>query len=199
MSMKSEDENMELEKEAPFLASISRDNVFKTPEGYFEGLSEQVLNQIKLNDFAGDENNFNVPEAYFENLSQQIQSAVYLDALKNNSAKNDGFNVPADYFSDSQSRILDSINAKPKTSKIIKLHFIRYAAAACILFTTSLGIYFNVKNATSLDTKLSKIPAKEIELYLNQHTDSNDLPMLIENIDDNANLSIDDFNVEKTN
>ena len=194
--MSSEDENMELEKEAPFLAKLSRENTFKAPEGYFENLPEQVLNQIKLNQLAGNETSFRVPTDYFENLNEKIQSTIYLDALKSNSAENDGFNLPANYFSDSQKRIQNSISAKPKTAKVIKLHFIRYAAAACILLTTSLGIYFNVKNETSLDSQLSKIPAKEIESYLSQHTDGNDLPMLIDNIDEN--LSIDDFNVDKT-
>ncbi|HTN19489.1 MAG TPA: hypothetical protein VL125_03395 [Pelobium sp.] len=192
--MKSEDENMELEKEGPFLAKLSRENSFKTPEGYFENLPEQVLSQIKLDKLAGNETHFKVPVDYFENLGHKIQSEVYLDSIK---TENDGFNVPANYFSDSQKSIQNSVNIKPKTSKVIGLHFIRYAAAACILLTTSLGIYFNVKNETSLDSQLSKIPAKEIESYLNQHTDGNDLPMLIDNIDEN--LSIDDFNVDKTN
>lgn len=196
--MNSEDENMELEKEAPILASIGKKNNFEVPNGYFENLSEQILNQALLNDLAGNKNNFELPNGYFESLDQQIISSIYLDTIKTNSAESNGFDVPVGYFADSKQRLLNSINTQPKKSKVIKLHFVRYAAAACILFTTSLGIYFNVKSETSINTQLSKIPAKEIESYLNQHTDSSDLPMLIENIDE-TNLTIDDFNADKTN
>lgn len=190
--MKREDEKMELEKEAPILASINKKNVFETPEGYFNNLSEQILNQIEINQLVGNENNFKVPEDYFDNLTQQIQSATYLTA----NAEGDGFNVPANYFNQAQERILDNAFNKPKASKVIKLHFVRYAAAACILLTTTLGIYFNIKQNTSIDNQLSKIPAKEIESYLNQHIDGGDLPILIENIDGNKDLTIEDFNLE---
>ncbi len=195
--MKSEDDNMELEKEAPILAAISKENTFNTPDGYFSNLTEQILAQANLNELIAEETSFNVPNNYFENLEQQIRSAVYLDELKEVDSKGHGFEIPANYFSESKKLIQNSISS-PNSTKVLKLHFIRYAAAACILFTTTLGAYFNVKHNTAVAHQLSKIPALEIETYLNQHTDNSDLPMLIENIDDDANLSIDDFQLEKT-
>ncbi len=191
--MKSEDENMELEKEAPNLTAISKENAFETPNGYFNNLTEQINSQVKITQLVAKTNDFDTPAGYFENLDQQIQSRVSLDNLKAND-----FNVPANYFADSQKRIQNSVITKSKKSNVIKLHFIRYAAAACILLTTTLGVYINIKHSTTVDYQLSKIPVQEIESYLNQHTDGSDLPMLIESIDD-ANLSIDDFELENTN
>ncbi|WP_017259423.1 hypothetical protein [Pedobacter arcticus] len=193
--MKSEDDKMELEKEAPTLATISKQNTFKTPEGYFNELTEQITNQIKISELIN--NPFEVPNNYFDELSKQITSSVHLNTFKNLESKGFGFDVPSNYFSEAQERIQNSV-AKPKTSKIIKLHFIRYAAAACILFTTTLGVYFNVKYNTTVSHQLSRIPADDIETYLNQHTENSDLPMLIENIDDASDLSIDDFQLKKT-
>lgn len=193
--MKSEDDKMELEKQAPILATISNQNPFKTPEGYFNALTEQITNQVKISELTN--NPFEVPNNYFNELNQQITSSVYLNTFKDLESKDYGFDVPTNYFYEAQERIQNSI-AKPKTSKIIKLHFIRYAAAACILLTTTLGVYFNVKYTTTVSHQLARIPAHDIETYLNQHTENTDLPMLIENIDNVSDLSMDDFQLKKT-
>ena len=194
--MKSEDDNMELEKEAPNLAAVSKRNAFEIPDGYFSEMTEQITNQVNAYELIGDENKFDTPTAYFENLSQQIQSSVFLDAIKVDGSTNNGFDVPAGYFSESEQRIRKNITAKPKKSNLIKLQFVRYAAAACILLTTSLGVYFNVKHNTSVDYQLSKIPATEIETYLHQHTDGSDLPMLLENIGDDIDFDFNESNLE---
>lgn len=196
--MKSEDENMEPEKEKQYLTAINKKNPFETPDGYFDGLTERITNQIKLNEFVDTENKFTTPPDYFEELSQQIQSKVYLDNIKAHDSQNGGFEVPDGYFADAAESIQNIIAAKPKT-KVLKLHFIRYAAAACILLTATLGVYINIQHNTAVDYQLSQIPSTEIESYLNLHTDGNDLPMLIENIDDDTDLSIVDFELEKTN
>lgn len=191
--MKSEDEHMDLQKEAPNLTAISKENAFEIPEGYFENLNEQILNQVKIDELVENKNSFNVPTNYFEHLASQIQSEIYLDNLKPADTNNSGFNVPIDYFENAEKRIQKNIIPKAKKAKFSKLQFVRYAAAACILLTTTLGIYFNVKYTTSVDQQLSKIPASEIETYLNQHTDGSDLPMLMENIDEDTNLGMEDF------
>ncbi|HET8828869.1 MAG TPA: hypothetical protein VFM79_05990 [Pelobium sp.] len=196
--MKSEDENMELQKEAPNLAAINKQNTFKTPDGYFESLNEQIVNQVNIIDALDHQNEFDVPAGYFENLEQQVQSAIYLEDIKAQNTVTKDFDVPVGYFADAEKRIKNSITTKPKKSNIIQLYFVRYAAAACILLTTSLGVYINIKHSTSVDYQLSKIPAKEIEIYLNQHTDASDLPMLMESIDEDANLDLDDFELENT-
>lgn len=195
--MKSEDEYMELENEAPNLGAINKKNPFKTPERYFEELSPKIFSQAKLTELSGETADFRVPENYFENLAEQIQLQL---SINNTVAgvNNPGFNLPATYFAESKNNILSKVSSTPKKAKIVNLHFVRYAAAACILLTTTLGIYFNVQYNTKITNQLAKIPAKEIETYLNQHTDANDLPMLIENLDDDVKLNIDNFDVEKT-
>lgn len=193
--MESEDENMELKNDAPFLAAISKENSFTTPEGYFKNLKEEILSQARLQQLVQAENAFEVPDLYFEDLSQNIQSITHLDSLMQ-TATNQGFEVPKGYFAQSSAIIKRQTAPKTKIVKLFKTHFIRYAAAACVLLTTSAGIYFNVMQNTSVSYQLSKIPATEIESYLSQHIDANDLPLLIENTDNDFNLDINDFTVE---
>ena len=63
--MKKEDEILDLEKEAPHLAKVAKANYFETPQGYFEGLSSQILAQIQLEDLVGKKETFEVPDLYF--------------------------------------------------------------------------------------------------------------------------------------
>ena len=50
---------------------------FQVPEGYFEGLSQRVLNRLEEegNALPKDEG-FSVPEGYFEGLEEKLRSRV---------------------------------------------------------------------------------------------------------------------------
>ena len=49
---------------------------FKTPEDYFEGLDNNILNQVKLMDKV-DGTGFKVPDGYFENLDARILAKTH--------------------------------------------------------------------------------------------------------------------------
>jgi hypothetical protein len=176
--MKEEDDYIDWEKEAPHLFAISNENAFKVPEGYFNGLNSQILSQITLADIK-KEPIFEVPENYFNQLESQILSQIKIDQFIN---KNDGFKVSENYFEESQQTIKSSTLSLKKSGKIIHLNFIRYAAAACVLLMTSVGIYVNINRQQNVSYQLSKLPDEAIENYLLIHTDVNDLSIIIDNL-----------------
>jgi len=50
-----------------------KNNAFNTPEGYFEGFTDRLLNKIREEHayFPG-ENGFKVPEGYFDTLNKKV-------------------------------------------------------------------------------------------------------------------------------
>src|SRR5690606_3425873 len=54
---------------------------FKTPENYFEGVEDSVLNQIHLKSIEGS--GFKIPEGYLDTIDNTIIAKVY----KNNDTK----------------------------------------------------------------------------------------------------------------
>jgi len=69
----------ELKKLSPTLFGLSRENPFAVPDGYFNSLSEQVVQQIQsVPDFerVANENPFVVPDDYFNSLTVTIQQRI---------------------------------------------------------------------------------------------------------------------------
>ena len=114
--MNKEEDITNWEKDAPLLASLKKENSFVVPEFYFEKLSEEIINQIKIEELAGKNSFFKTPEDYFQNLASKIESEIILeerkDLLKANHA---GFETPYEYFEISKAEIINKIG-KNKTS-----------------------------------------------------------------------------------
>lgn len=188
--MNKEEEYMDWEKDAPLLASLKKEQPFNVPDGYFEHLTAQIISEVKLESLK--QTSFSTPENYFFNLKSQLLSQIILEEIKEDVIKeNTGFTVPANYFTTSASEIQRSVIGQKKKTRILKLSFIRYAAAACILLTTSFGIYFNIQQTSSLSSQLSKISNDDLEYYLQQHTDATDLPVIIDHLEDKSIFDID--------
>lgn len=179
--MKTEEENMEWDKDAPLLAAITKTDTFKVPDSYFENLSDQIISKIHLDELDNHTEGFTTPENYFEQLRQNITASISLENIKE---ENSGFSVPVFYFEKSKQTILNKVQSKPsKKGNIFNLNVVRYAAAACILLSTSIGIYFNIQRTQSVSYQLSKLADEDIESYLKSHTEVNDVPIIIENIE----------------
>jgi|GEM_PF-6007316 len=128
---------------------------------------------------------FNVPNDYFDELSNRIKSSIFVANLE---AKNltSGFITPNLYFDTLPSKLFKAqIDTKSviKKPKIFPLHIHKYAAAACILLVTTVGIYFNSAHQTKVQYSLSSIPNEDIELYLQNETNASDMPLIIENVE----------------
>ncbi len=157
------------------LANISTQNLYQLPEGYFEGLADQVLNRIKALEASSaekelkilapaiigisKENLFTVPEGYFDNLSEQLMQGIRehadyltsdeeissLSPLLSGIRKKSPYSVPAGYF--------DNLNTVTKSNEVAKVISItsrkwyRFAVAAVILAVVAIGglLFINPK------------------------------------------------------
>ncbi len=173
-------------KEAPKLAEIERTNPFTVPADYFETAQEQLRQRIAIGEGEVKSEGFNVPENYFDTLSGRIFSSVKANDLKQE-IKESGFSVPEDYFKGLEEKIirrthLQSKENKKKVRRIFPL-WLNYAAAACIAIFIGVGFFLNQQSNT-IDSKLSKLPEDDIVSYLQIHSDTGDLPVIVENIDE---------------
>jgi len=165
---------------------IGKENSFSIPENYFDILSNRLKSEVNLIEITSKSDDFDIPANYFENLKEQIQAQSFLSIQKS-----EEFDIPKGYFENNKSIILEKINpSKQKFSKTVTLAFIRYAAAACILLTTSFGIYLNSLNVKTNAQALSKIPSADLELYLQQNIETSDIQTVIENIPTETVFSI---------
>lgn len=185
--MKREDVNDFSEMDDSFLQGLKK-NPFSVPDNYFEELQQHTLSITKIIDFK-TEASFKVEEKYFDNLESQILAQINIPENTNS------FTVPVDYFDTLSDKIKEKVKTQlpeKQQTKIIKLSFIKYAAAAVILLATTFGVYnLNSKNTsedTVISNKLAEIPNQEIVDYLSTYSDTNDIILTIENDDDDISL-----------
>lgn len=170
-------------KEAPKLAETGNSNPFTVPADYFETMQEQLQGRITIEQLK--EENFLVPDRYFDTLGERILLSVKTEQLLQET-KQSGFIVPQDYFAGLEEKIISRTIAESKNSRkpVRRLipSWLNYAAAACIAIFIGVGVFLNQQNS-SIDSKLSKIPEEDIVSYLQIHSDSGDLPVIVDNID----------------
>ena len=148
------DISLELQAISPLLAEMSNKNIFSIPQGYFETLSENIVEILKseliINTKATP---FNIPKGYFDNLSALILDKITIDDAEQeiklhspllfNIKQAQTYNVPVEYFNELPINLLKK--AKASTVKVINISTFRkifkYAAAAVIVGAISLGVY----------------------------------------------------------
>jgi hypothetical protein len=184
--MKSEDSDMEWEKEAPTLAAMKRVNPFVVPSGYFESLTEQVNTRILIESARFEsEEEFNIPANYFKQLPSRIVERIAIENIQS-LVPAPGFSVPEDYFTDLSERIQSKLaEQKPERRKNIFKSWISYSAAACITLVLGTAVYFN-STVYTINRDLSKVPDQEIINYLQIHSTVGDNQYIIENLSDDG-------------
>jgi hypothetical protein len=108
--MNNNQHNEELSSMAPKLSAIAKRELHKCPEGYFDGLCDQVLSKIKespvLNAVEKKEP-YEAPEGYFDTLSEKVLAKISerITRLDGNEApvlfsleKKELFEAPEGYF-----------------------------------------------------------------------------------------------------
>jgi len=160
--MITDDENNEWKAEAPYLASLPKENPFSVPEQYFKALPGYISNTVFADRLKQEipVTGFFVPETYFSELHDQLLGLTSEDMLKE-LPKKDGFQTPDLYFQQLQAKILArtveeslpaetipaAVNARP--SRIVRLwhsDLLKYASAACFVMVTAFGLYLNQQN-----------------------------------------------------
>ncbi len=181
--MKREDVNDFSEMDDSFLQGLKK-NPFSVPDNYFGELQQHTLSITKIIGLK-EEASFKVEEAYFDSLENQILAQINIPANNNN------FSVPADYFDTLSDKIIEKVESQQtekQQAKVIKMPFIKYAAAAVTLLATTFGVYnysgINPSEETVISNKLSEIPNQEILDYLSTYSDTNDIILTIENDND---------------
>jgi hypothetical protein len=147
---------------SPVLSKIKRVTPFSVPQGYFEELSDNVLQSAKAIDFVNDG---------LENLSPLMKD------LKNKNT----YTTPLGYFENFSDSVLSKIKNEPKKARVISINsrktWLKFAAAAVVVGIISTVSYFalNKNNLQPANTDpiaaLSKISDDEMNNYLqNQYS-----------------------------
>jgi hypothetical protein len=176
------------------LADMPRTIPFAVPEGYFEGLDKQVMANISADigsPIPVPKNMpYDVPQGYFENLPAQML-ALAGEEPQLSLPKTMPFEVPQGYFESLPQHILEEARKTGKTTKVIPIPLgkkigrsIRWAAAAVLLLTISIGSYRMLNPAITLnpEQKLAQLPENEISEYIVQNIDEFDMDLLENNI-----------------
>ena len=102
-------ENKKWLDEYASLKQVNPNNPFTVPNGYFDGLGQQITSIINLNELTGNIplDGFTVPENYFEELGNNIQSRIAVENILG--VENTGFTVPENYFEELDSNIQSRI------------------------------------------------------------------------------------------
>ena len=184
---------LELQDLSPTVAEISNKNIFSVPQGYFETLSDKIVENSKGELIIHAKAPvFQVPEGYFENLSSLILDKITTDDAEEEiklhapllfSIKQaQTYNAPAEYFNELPINLLKKVKAS--TVKVINISIFKkvfkYAAAAVIVGAISLGIYkytpFINKNAATSYATLT--PAIEKGKLMNEQQFNEELNVL---------------------
>lgn len=172
------DDFEDLEKYAPLLSKIKKENCFCVPPNYFSELSNDVRIDTITSDFNTEnpfevpsdyftelpneieaaisaaqlikEDTFNIPNNYFEELPQEITNEIIASAFP----KGNPFTVPADYFESLPLAIQNKLAGKNRQVKILRLDWFTQksqliAVAASVIIVCLLGIYYWDKSTTN--------------------------------------------------
>lgn len=170
-------------KNAPILASISKENPFAIPFNYFESLNDDLNARIKIEALRfKSEDEFQLPANYFDTLAERIENRIQTDTIQS-LVPSGGFQVPDGYFTDLSDRIHSKTqNGKaPEKKKNSLASWLSYSAAASVIIVVGAFLYFN-SSVYSINQKLANVPDQEIISYLQIHSTIADTPYIIENL-----------------
>ena len=167
------------------LADIESQNTYSVPVGYFEGLTNQVINRIKameakksseelsylspmLNDISR-QMPYSIPVGYFQGLEEKLMQSVRessdyqtageeleaLSPLLSGLKKQMPYTVPQGYFEDLHTGVTNKANTKPKVISINSRKWYRYAATAVIVGIVAMAGFLFVNNKLNNDPQKS--------------------------------------------
>lgn len=166
----------ELKELDSMLATMSLQDSYRVPAGYFEGLADTVLNRVRALDCPEPQEElahlspllssltkktpYSTPTGYFESLNQELEENIHdelseLSALLPGISKQNPYSVPAQYFVHFPDTMLKKVTGR--TGKVVSLgsrKWFRYAAAALVIGFVATGafIWLNSKERISANT-----------------------------------------------
>lgn len=177
----------ELNGISPLLAGISNNMLNEMPEGYFNTLSEKIMDKIWEIPVNIPYTNlpFTIPENYFETLPQIILGKIHAEntdtekdelmeiaPILSSISKKNVYDVDADYFEKSANNFIPK--KEKNSAKIISMpHWAQYLVAASVFAIISLGAVFYINNdakpiaaGNTLAAELQSLPDSAISTYL---------------------------------
>lgn len=168
----------------------SGENLFSVPENYFTSLTRDILQRKNIID--STQKALSIPENYHKELTDDILMRVREEELKQKVSK-DGFSVPAQYFKQLESAILEKTSTKDtpiiSLPKPRRLSWLKYASAASIALAISVFIFFQLTEreveptTAQVGNIIDEIPADEIISYLAFYSETGDYIKLSEELE----------------
>lgn len=169
------------------------------PAGYFEQLTENITAKIaeqKLKTFV-NEPGFVIPDGYFYGLEQRLVAGSKLKE----SVTETGFTVPEHYFEHLSDRIREA--TKKQTTPVRKLRWskwVAYAAAASVALVLGISFFNVVSPPVEPPQPLAAVSDQQILDYLELYGSPDDLMYISEELEDfdeqNIGAGVSDEEIE---
>lgn len=171
------DETKEL---STVVGEIGNTNVFTVPTGYFNGLTQHILDATKGLASLPAGNVFTAPEGYFEHLSTNIMARIKEQNMSEVYVETNGisetvarigqanvYTVPTNYFDSLAGKVLKNTASQPQARVVsMKSRFTawKYAAAAAIVGILGFSLFFmlNKNEPANVAKTETMMAAKEI-------------------------------------
>ena len=201
----------ELESLGSTLSNDTPQSCYNVPNGYFEGLADQILNRIKALEVAdsseeikvlstvlsqvSNSNVYSVPAGYFESLADKLMQGIRehsdyqtskeeltsISPLLSGISKKSPYTVPEGYFENLGNKTKEK--SETKVISIASRKWYRYAAAAVIVGIITMGGWLFI-------SKKQIDPVKNPDGWVAKNTKkiSTDEVNSVINLDNNAHL-----------
>lgn len=165
----------------------SKSDTYKVPNAYFEELADSVLLKIHSKN-----STFTIPEAYFDGLAASILAKIKNQEVRNNAnseikefapilaslQQKQVYKAPDNYFNNLSINIPVSSKAKVVQLKT-RYTFIKYAAAAVIIFVIAFGGLLNYQQSQQSLALYKQVKQINVEKSINLISD-NDLNTIVD-------------------
>lgn len=163
------------------------------PSDYFDTLQKKIGQRVRL--LEDMEKSFGLPAHYFEDFQRRLKYRIQVEEQEEEKAlqlpglmrEDTGFSVPNGYFEnlsmsvteivqeESHLQVVAKTEKKIRTSKIRRLNWISYAAAACVIFVLGTTFLFRLSSSNqTFQRQLDSIPDTEIINYLEYYSEPED-------------------------
>lgn len=159
---------------------------------------------MKNKELHNKETGFNTPKEYFNTFEERLFDRIKTEAVI---PKETGFKTPDSYFDNLEDSLSKTLFETKKETEVIPLqrkrnyiHYLSYAAAACILFFVAINL-IPTTTGTDADTlKISEIDTSEIDAFIeNDLIALNNYDLMLVYEEENVDMStIFEVNLDET-
>ena len=146
-----------INKIAPILSNISKENGFKIPENYFESVEDGVFAHISKNKLHNlNTTNFKTPANYFDSIEDKVITKLKSELLQNETTV-----LPDNYFDGIEDKVFAKLAKKQKVISFRK-NTIKYVTGFAIAASLAL-IFILTPQKNNSEITFDAIETSEIE------------------------------------